>query len=184
MAPVRRNSLLRRAASTLLALSLVVAGLFAAGLLPANGPGPAAPDQAAPHWSATEPPLNLKHILDGEISRSGKPTGFHHRAGGRDTDTKRLKQRLSGPNKAGVYTAIVEIYDPDTGHWKQKFSSLFPDRFNRDQLVGAILNAYQQDSLPDRRKWRGPSGHGFQIEGYLLPDGRIITAYPLYRDDP
>ena len=134
-------------------------------------------------WSDTTPPIHLVHVFDGEINQRGRPTGFHHISNPPSNRTARIFRKLEGPNKAGVYTALVEIYDPHSKKWKEKFSSLFPRHLTRQQLIKAILQAYHQDELEHPRKWRGPSGYGFKIEGYLLKDGRIITAYPLYRKD-
>lgn len=134
-------------------------------------------------WSDTNPPIHLVHVFEGEINRKGKPTGFHHVTDLSPSGTARISKKLEGPNQAGVYTAIVEIYDQKRRQWKEKFSSLFPSHLSRKTLIKAILNAYHQDELDNPRKWRGPSGYGFKIEGYLLKNGRIITAYPLYKKD-
>lgn len=134
-------------------------------------------------WSDTNPPIHLVHVFEGEINRKGKPTGFHHVTEASPNKTARISRKLEGPNKAGVYTALVEIFDPRQKKWKEKFSSLFPSHLSRKELIRAILVAYQKDELDHPRKWRGSSGYGFKIEGYLLKDGRIITAYPLYRKD-
>ncbi len=133
-------------------------------------------------WSDTSPSLNLTHIFEGEINRKGKATGLHHMPGGKAPEGTRLKKILSPPNKAGIYTALVEVLDRNSGRWKEKFSSLFPDRASRQDLIKAILNAYRNREKKSGRKWRGPSSQGYHIEGYLLKDGRIITAYPLYRE--
>ncbi|MBL4740023.1 MAG: EndoU domain-containing protein [Sneathiella sp.] len=134
-------------------------------------------------WSQTVPAINLTHIFDGQINRKGKSTGFHHRLEGENTATARLTKLLSGPNKAGIYTALVNIFDKRKQVWREKFSSLFPDRFHRQRVLNAILHAYKNNVLKTARKWRGPSGFGFMVEGYQLKDGRIITAYPIYKKD-
>jgi len=134
-------------------------------------------------WSQTVPAINLTHIFDGQINRKGKATGFHHRAEGQDTTSAKLYKHLSGPNKAGIYTALINIFDKKKKVWKEKFSSLFPNRFQRQRVLNAILHAYKNNILKTGRKWRGPSGFGFMVEGYQLKDGRIITAYPIYKKD-
>ncbi len=133
-------------------------------------------------WSKTNPPLNITHIFDGEINRKGKATGFHHLADGENKPTARLKKILSGPNKYGIYTALVEIRETKASSWREKFSSMFPAKLTRPVIVKAILHAFQKNEIQTGRKWRGPSGYGFKIEGYRLQDGRIITAYPLYEE--
>ncbi|MDF2367991.1 EndoU domain-containing protein [Sneathiella sp.] len=134
-------------------------------------------------WTETSPSLNLTHIFDGEINRHGKPVGFHVAPKEPMGATSRIKHILSGPNHAGVYTAMVEIYDSDDRRWKEKFSSFFPDDFSRQQVVDSILFAHSNNRLPEGSRWRGPSGHGFLIEGYRFGNGDINTAYPLYAKD-
>lgn len=146
----------------------------------------------AADWSDTTPPINLTHIFDGEINKRGKAVGFHVRTLGRDPEHARLSKLMSGPNKLGVYTGSAEIYDPDDGRWKAKsFSSFFPDRLTRDEIQKLIIAAFHNATPNKVGKWRGRSGIGFQIEGWLCPkggtktcpDGAINTAYPLYQKD-
>ena len=134
-------------------------------------------------WSKTDPAINLTHIFEGSINRKGKATGFHHRPQGIDLPAARLKKLLSGPNNAGVYTAIIEILDKRSGEWREKFSSLFPDHLPRNKLILAILDAYKNRTQTTGRKWSSRSPLGFTISGYILKDGRIITAYPIYQPD-
>ncbi len=146
----------------------------------------------AAQWSQTDPAINLTHVFEGEINKRGKPVGFHARPLGQDPAHARLIKRLSGPNNAGVYTGRAEIQDRRLNEWKAKsFSSFFPDRLTRAQITDYILVAFK-DARPDKRgKWRGKSGAGFQIEGWLCPkggtktcpDGAINTAYPIYQKD-
>ena len=133
-------------------------------------------------WSDTRPAINLKHIFCGEINKRGKPVGFHARPGGKNPSTAEVIAIKSGPNAAGVYTAEVAVIAED-GTKKLKFSTLYPDRFSVSQTIAAILNAYK-NAAPGQTKWRGPSGQGFDIEGYVLEQGAhqgdINTAYPIY----
>lgn len=131
-------------------------------------------------WSATTPPLNLTHIFQGEINRKGKATGFHYESRNPSAFSPRVKELLSAPNKYGVYTAIVEIFDPETAQWKRKFSSLFPKTLSKASVIKAIINVVQLSPTQKAGRWRGPSSYGFQIEGYRQQDGRIVTAYPIY----
>ncbi len=134
-------------------------------------------------WSRTSPEINLGHIFEGAINSRGKPTGFHARPGGHDPRHARLKAIKSGPNRSGVYTAKVEIFDPRTGRWKEKFSTFYPDTMDRDQVIKVILHAWNHRNRNRGSKWQGPSGKGFTIQGYLNRRGNINTAYPLYRAD-
>ncbi len=130
-------------------------------------------------WSRTSPPVNVTHIFEGEINRRGKPTGFHSRPGGRDPQNARLVRIVDRPNRAGVYTADVEIRSGS--QWLGKRSTLYPDRLDREAVIMAVLNAFQHRA-GNGEKFRGPSGQGFTIEGYFQ-NGRINTAYPIYTRD-
>ncbi|HYG61317.1 MAG TPA: EndoU domain-containing protein [Thermoanaerobaculia bacterium] len=136
--------------------------------------------QAAARWTATKPRINAAHVFEGEINRKGRPVGFHSRPGGRDPRGARVSQVVSRPNRQGVYEARVEIRDPESGRWLGKRSTMFPDSLSREEVVRAILNAYRQRTTGKAERFRGPSGRGFTIEGYLLR-GDINTAYPIYR---
>jgi hypothetical protein len=127
-------------------------------------------------WSRTSPPVNVTHIFEGEINKRGKPTGFHSRPGGRDPENARVVRITDRPNRAGVYSAEVEIRSGS--QWLPKRSTLYPDRLDREEVIRAVLNAFQHRS-GDGEKFRGPSGQGFTIEGYFQ-NGRINTAYPIY----
>jgi Bacterial EndoU nuclease len=138
--------------------------------------GSARPDE---EWSRTSPPVNVTHIFEGEVNKRGKPTGFHSRPGGRDPENARVVRITDRPNRAGVYTAEVEIRSGS--QWLPKRSTLYPDRLDRAAVIQAVLNAFRNRSGGGER-FRGPSGQGFTIEGYFQ-NGRINTAYPIYTRD-
>jgi len=147
---------------------------------------------SASDWSKTTPAINLSHIFEGEINARGKAVGFHARAQGQDPENAQLYRVISGPNERGIYTGEVEIYDGEEGRWKRKaFSSFFPDKLTRFEIENLILKAFHNSKPTKRGKWRGKSGAGFQIEGWLCPaggtktcpDGAINTAYPIYQKD-
>lgn len=134
----------------------------------------------AEEWSRTSPPINVTHIFEGEINSRGKPVGFHSRPGGRDPQGARLVRVVDRPNRAGVYTAEVEIRSGSD--WLSKRSTLYPDRLNRDAVIQAALHAFAGRTTGNAEKFRGPSGTGFTIEGYYQ-NGRINTAYPIFTRD-
>lgn len=129
-------------------------------------------------WSDTDPNINLWHVFEGEINRSGKPVGFHSRPNGQDPANARVVSVRDKPNKAGVYTATIEILDGS--QWKEKFSSFFPDTMSRDEVIDAVLNAYNNSSNRNAQPFEGPSGLGFSIQGYTSNRGGINTAFPIY----
>ena len=135
--------------------------------------------RAEEEWSQTSPPVNVTHIFEGEINKRGKPTGFHSRPGGKDPANARVARITDRPNRAGVYTAEVEIRSGS--RWLPKRSTFYPDRLDREAVIRAVLNAFRNRS-GSGEKFRGPSGQGFTIEGYFQ-NGRINTAYPIYTRD-
>ena len=144
-------------------------------------PAPAKRSKLA-HWSSTEPEINLWHVFAGEINRKGKPTGFHARPGGQDPANARVVSIKDRPNRLGVYTASVEVRDG--GAWKSKFSSFFPDSLSQQEVIEVILHAYKNSRNPTRQPWTGPSGLGFQVQGYTSSRGGINTAFPVYVRNP
>ena len=110
-------------------------------------------------WTKTSPSINETHIFRGEINRHGKPTGFHAKLNGQTPRNIRILEIRGKPNRAGVYTAQIAIRDPDTGKWKEKFSSIFPDSMSPAEVIDAILHAYENREEGRTRPWRGPSGH-------------------------
>ena len=131
-------------------------------------------------WSKTTPEINLGHIFQGAINSRGRPTGFHSRPDGKDPRTARLIKIKGRPNRSGVYTAEIEVYDSRAKKWKKKFSTLFPDSMSQKQVVKTILYAWKHRKTGNKTKWEGPSGKGFPIQGYLNRRGNINTAYPVY----
>ena len=130
-------------------------------------------------WSDTDPAINLEHVFEGQVNRRGMPVGFHSRPGGTDPAGARVTRRVSGPNGLGVYIAEVEIRNGS--RWLRKTSTFYPDNMSRDEVVAAILHAWEERRDLGGGKFQGPSGEGFTIQGYTLDDGGINTAHPLYK---
>jgi hypothetical protein len=171
----------RRLLPAALALAALV---LAQGVALSRSRGPRGGGRTAEEWSRTSPPVNVTHIFEGEINRRGKPTGFHSRPGGHDPANARLVRIVDRPNRAGVYTAEVEIRSESSSGsvWLSKRSTVYPDRMDRAAVIQAVLNAYQHrtgNRGESDEQFRGPSGTGFTIEGYFQ-NGRINTAYPIY----
>ena len=146
--------------------------------LPAPASAPAPELETGEPWSDTDPAINLHHIFEGEINRRGKPVGFHSRPGGEAPSRARVTRIVDGPNDEGVYIADVEI-QTRSGRWQGKRSTFFPDEMGRDEVVQAILHAWEDGKKFNDGRFRGDSGEGFTIEGRTLEDGRINTAYPI-----
>ncbi len=158
----------------LLLITSLLPGIFLAG----GGDILTSPERAIDYrtrvWSETRPAINLTHIFAGEINRRGKAVGFHSRPGGVNPPGSGIARIVGRPNRSGVYTAMVWIGRRS----RTKFSTLYPDRLPRQMVIEAILSAFRRGQRRGER-FRGPSGHGFTIEGYIQ-NGRISTAYPLY----
>ncbi|MEA2600578.1 MAG: hypothetical protein QOF89_1570 [Acidobacteriota bacterium] len=137
-------------------------------------------ERPAEEWSRTSPPVNVTHIFEGEINKRGKPVGFHSRPGGRDPQGARLVRVVERPNRAGVYTAEVEIRSGS--EWLDKRSTFYPDGLSRAAVIQAVLHAFEERTTGGSERFRGPSGRGFTIEGFYQ-NGRINTAYPIYARD-
>jgi Bacterial EndoU nuclease len=91
------------------------------------------------HWSATDPPINQQHVFCGEWNkRKNRPAGFHSRPAGKDPATVGGLKITQPPNSQGIY-GIRWSY---SGHSNsEKFSSMFPDNCNRDQILKSIVYA-------------------------------------------
>ena len=153
------------------ALLLVPAALSARSL---QAPG------LAGKWTTSEPSINLVHIDYGEINRHGEAVGYHDRLDGVDPLGARVERILQPPDANGVYRARVALRDPATGEWidKKAPSTFFPDAMSDDEVVAAVLAAFQTGRRRGDGQFIGASGRGFVIEGWYQ-HGRINAAYPL-----
>jgi hypothetical protein len=134
-------------------------------------------------WTDTKPAINATHIFCWEINKRGKPVGFHHRQYWKDPSTVKVEEIIY-KNKDWLYQAKVEILDIKYNLWKEKFSTMFPDRLNRQEVLKNILYAWQNRYYFDGVKFRWPSISGdYDIEGYLLSNtAKINTAYPIFKE--
>ena len=138
------------------------------------------PDYA--QWSDTSPNINLWHVFEGEINRSGKPVGYHSRPDGRDPANARVVSIGNEPNRLGVYTARVEIRDGD--RWKDKNSSFFPDSLSRGDVVDAVPERVPREPEPGRATVRGPVGARFSHPGLHVEPRRHQHRVPDLRPEP
>jgi hypothetical protein len=157
------------------------AAFFALLLVPAAlaAQGFEAPWLAA-KWTTSDPPINLVHIDYGEINRHGEAVGYHHRPNGVDPPGARVEGIVQPPDASGVYRARVALRDPMTGVWidKKAPSTFFPDAMTDNEIIDAVLAAFQAGRRRGDGQFIGASGRGFAIEGWYQ-NGRINAAYPL-----
>jgi hypothetical protein len=134
----------------------------------------------AAKWSKSDPPINLAHIDYGEINRHGEAVGYHHRLNGVDPPGARVDRIVQPPDASGVYRARIALRDPMTGVWidKKAPSTFFPDAMSDDEVIDAVLAAFQTGRRRGDGQFLGASGRGFAIEGWYQ-NGRINAAYPL-----
>jgi len=133
-------------------------------------------------WSNSKPNINFTQVFKGEINEYGRASGFYSRPGGNDPEGARLKRQTNIKNLAGVYSAEVEIYSPVNKRWIKKSSTFFPDHMSKSDVTKSIVQAWnERDTHYKTPAWRGPSGHGFDIEGYISKhNGGINSAHPIY----
>ena len=149
-----------------------------------------------PHWSATNPPVNQQHVFCGEWNkRKNRPAGFHSRPAGVNPATVGTFKITQQPNAGGLYGVRWSYAGhPD----REKFSSMFPDTCNREQILKSIIYAAKhQKSCPDGApRWAkcGPNQPINGGQGYcqaadnsiftiafatLRNSNKVNTAFPL-----
>jgi PKD repeat protein len=135
--------------------------------------------------------INIAHIFEGEINKSGRAVGFHYYGDGTFARGKaRIDQITTPPDARGFYEAKVSVYDATRGLWipKKIISSMWPDSWTPQEVVDDILSAFQNATFTERRpnEWTGTSARGTRVRGYLLAGTKDIinTAYPLLREEP
>ncbi|MFV3075777.1 EndoU domain-containing protein [Niveispirillum fermenti] len=153
---------------------------------PALADGPDCRD-ADFRWSRTEPAINMRHVLCGEIKGNGDVVGLHARAIAGTAPVKAIRPEGGAPD--GTYGARVEF-----SNGKTKFSTFYPDHCTAADIEKSILHAVR-NSFGAARPWgrlgcaapdgttpgycRGPQGQRLVIRFGELKDGRINTAFPL-----
>ncbi len=139
--------------------------------------------------------VNHTHIFCGEVNRQGRLVGLHSRAGGQNPPSVQSFSVTQGPNSQGIYT----------GEWsyvgrpgERKFSTMFPDRCNRGQVLNSIAHAEanripcpagapnwawcglnRPATGPDPRFCEANDNRPFAIAGASTNDGHINTGFPL-----
>jgi hypothetical protein len=100
-------------------------------------------------WSATDPPVNQAHVFCGEWNaRKNRPAGFHSRPAAENPATVGALTVTQQPNSKGLYGVRWSYAGhPD----REKFSTMFPDTCNRDQVLKSIVHAV-------KHPWPCPQG--------------------------
>lgn len=125
-------------------------------------------------------PKKISHILKGDNKKNGDGSGFHHLPSRRDGNTYIIEGTKTKPNKYGVYEAQVVVNGQPK--WDNNgVSTFFPDKWDEQQVVDAINEAYKSKSHARGNIYTGTTKDGLQINIALDKDGKILTAYPVYK---
>ncbi|WP_410985423.1 EndoU domain-containing protein [Bacillus cereus] len=116
----------------------------------------------------------VEHIFHGNINREGAAGGYHHKSMMGEGEILRVTRP---PNRYGVYEAEVSV----NGVPKRLPSTFFPDHWDRTEVLKAIEVAYNNKVYSGRgNRYIGTAPNGMKIRLFIAPNGRIISAFPLY----
>lgn len=150
-----------------------------------------------PAWSDTEPTVDRGHLFCGGINSKGRATGYHHRGGGNDTNSARIRSITDINSKTGVYVSdSVLVFNGDDWVKKRNISSFFPDTCSSEQVIRSIAYAAANIECQNSSgKWSGRSapykdenqyclgkdGEHLILNGYWRTPSakRVATAWPL-----
>lgn len=114
-------------------------------------------------------PNAMEHIFHGNISKKGG-SGYHHQS----MMSQATLSNISTPNQYGVYKATVTI------NGKSKFSTFFPDSWNRTEVINAIKEVYSGVKINGKGWYQGKTSQGMEIKMWINENNQIETAFPLY----
>lgn len=120
----------------------------------------------------------LEHILEGELNREGDAVGFHYE-GFPTTNGSVVDGTETEPNEYGVYEAEIEV-EGEAKTSNSGKSSLFPEKWDGQQVVDAIKDAYDSKTLITGNTYEGLTQDGMVIRMYLDQKDKIISAFPMY----
>lgn len=110
-----------------------------------------------------------------------KPVWFHSRPEWKNPPTAKV-EIIIDKNDLWIYQAKTKILDIKNHTWKTKFSTMFPDKYNMEDIINMILYAYKNRYFLKWNKFRWPSWKWFDIEWYLIDKNKINTAYPIFKN--
>jgi hypothetical protein len=128
-------------------------------------------------------PVAYAHIMGADYTIKGgktKPTGGHTLLNG---DVRIVPGTESVPDATGVYTATIQVPDPQNpGQWLTKTSNgsentMFPKGWDEARIkveVDAAWNSPSKTVVGNR--WRSVTPSGVKVEGYISPR---VTVYPV-----
>lgn len=123
----------------------------------------------------------LEHILEGELNGKGAAVGFHY-----DRLPTKKGEIISGTetkeDDLGVYEAEV-IVDGVEKTSNRGRSSFFPNHWDTQDVVDAIIEAYENKEFIQGNTYEGLTDEGIVIQMYLNKQEKIISAFPVYEGD-
>jgi hypothetical protein len=143
------------------------------------------------HWSATNPPINVRHVFCGEFNAQGRPTGMHATV---IANTSAIIVGINNPVnlRNGIYDATVTF--SNNGIVSNKMSTFFPNACNQAQITNSIEYAATHQTGPaqpwgvlgpsapqanDNTYCLGSNGQPFAIRmGLINNNAQVNTAFP------
>lgn len=128
-------------------------------------------------------PVDISHSIGADYNpRTGRPTGGHTLLKG---DVRIVLGTESVPDIAGVYTATIQILDPnDPGKWITKTghnstNTMFPKNWDEARIKAEVDAAWNSPSKSvNGNIWMSITPSGVKVEGYISPR---TTVYPVYQ---
>lgn len=129
-------------------------------------------------FSSTLPPDAVDHFTDGLFNKNDIPVGFHSAPDGVPPVGRRIDE-VEAVNNNGTYQAKVSFQAED-GSWVNKpvaVHTMFPNSWTREDAIRAVEQAFDDKEIISGNLWEG-TYNGVIIQGYVAPDGSLITAFP------
>ncbi len=124
-------------------------------------------------------PTAIDRIFYGELlPKAQQVRGYRFDSeGARLRGCEMILNSQTAPDTFGVYASGVRVHGVKR---KQSKSAFFPATWTREQVVIAIIEAYQ-NTQDKRQGWtQGTTGDGLMIDVLLDGEGRIDDAKPAY----
>jgi Bacterial EndoU nuclease len=146
-------------------------------------------DLASKNVDRVTAPVDFEHVIGADYRRNAdgsikltngqaQPTGGHSLTSG---DVKIVPGTESAPDASGVYTARVQMPDPNNpGQWIIKPGSnhtMFPREWTADRITVEVDAAWNRRTV-NGNIWEGYTPSGVLVRGYLSPR---VTVYPVSR---
>lgn len=119
----------------------------------------------------------LEHIFEGTVNARGVASGYHYE-GVLSARGSVVSGTETKTDAQGVYEARITV-DGVKKSGNNGYSTFFPSAWTPQEVVDAILEAYENRGFVTGNTWRGES-RNVSILMYLDEENRIISAFPEY----